>query len=633
MRRWLLVLGIVAVGGGLLTMIDPGTIQIGIAEGILLGTAALALLAVAHAIKTASDADRLEHAIPAVEAPDQVAAPGDDVDARLARALPPRKYIRDRRVLRRQAHTLATHALVTFGGYGPEEATELLDTGEWTEDIQAAVFLGAPHDERGLAERARERLRSDHRFERHFRHTIDAIAEYVPGEYAPPQDVGGGWFRPTLGAPGRGVSDRPAGTPVTGHWRGISVLALAGIGVGLATEISVVLLIGAVGIGYVAYARLGGPPEPDLAVERVLTPTDPRPDETLEVELTITNTGDRLLPDLRIIDGVPAALRVTGGHARTSVALRAGESVTISYELTARAGRHRWEPVVVIARSLNGSYEHTMTLSEASTVTSVPLPQPIQGSIPLRATGQIAVGELRTDRAGEGVEFQSVRDYRAGDRRTRIDWRRYARTNDLTTVEFREEHATTVLVAVDARASAYLAPDAETPHAVQRAVGAADRLISTLLGAGHRVGVTTLAPDPLWLPPSAERAMKHRAREELASHPSVSQTPPEEDFRPFSWVEWFRSQMLGEAQVVLISPLCDEVIVEAIVRIEARGYPVTVISPDPTATDTSGRRLVALERRVRLGRLRQRGVTVVDWPADESIDASLIRLSGGEWSS
>ncbi len=631
MRRWLLALGVLATFGGVLAIAIPGVVQIGPAEGVVIGAWVVALAAVAHVLKTSAEHDRLERSIPDVELPDAVAVPGDDVDARIARALPPHRYIRDRRILRRRVHDLAFHTLTTFARRPQDTVSQQLEEGTWTEDPDAKAFLGGPFEQRGVLHRVRERFSAEDRLIRQLRASLDAIAVHVPGAYEAVDTTPEPGVLRRLRAPLAGIANRPDDVQATGHWRGVSALAFAGIGVGLATDIPVLLLVGAVGIGYAAYARLGNPPAPDLDIERTLSMTEAEPGDAVDVHLRIANRGERLLPDVRIADGVPPALQVGDGCARESVALRAGEAVTLSYTVTARPGRHAWEPVTIVARSLNGTWEHAEAVSTQTELTCVPLPQPIRGSIPLRPTGQSAVGELPADRAGEGVEFQSVRGYRPGDRRTRIDWRRYARTHELTTVEFRETNATTVIIAIDARNTAYLAPNTETPHAVQRSVAAADRLVVTLLGAGHRVGLASVGPDPLWLAPSAERAMKHTARAMLATHPAVGQTPPTEEFRPFSWVEWFRARLRGEAQVILLSPLCDELIVESIVRIEARGYPVTIVSPDSTTTDTMGRRLVAMERRVRLARLRQRGLTVVDWAPEEPIDATLVRIDK-EWS-
>ena len=85
------------------------------------------------------------------------------------------------------------------------------------------------------------------------------------------------------------------------------------------TEQPGVLLAGAIGVGYAAYAYSGA---------------------VIEVTITVTNEGEQLLPDLRLVEGVSAALEVTGGTPRAGTPLRPGEEVSFSYVVRARRGAH-----------------------------------------------------------------------------------------------------------------------------------------------------------------------------------------------------------------------------------------------------------------------------------------------------
>lgn len=628
MRRWLVVVGLLAVTAGVVSITVPGVVYIGAADGVLVGAAVIALVAGAHALKTAASGERMEVSTADVEVPDAVDVPGDDVDRTIDLATPPASYYTDRRSLRLRASDLVEAVLIECDGRHPDDASQAIADRTWTTDTHAASYVVGRPPGGHLLQRLRRRFATEHSVEQGLRRSLDATAEYIPGASEPsPPDDERGWLA-GLATPMRGVSPRPRGSSQTGHWRGISAVALVGIGLGAVLELPSLLLAGSVGIGYVAYARFGSAPDPRLRVERELSPTEPEPGEPVSVVLRVTNGGDRLLPDLRIVDGVPTTLRVVAGHARRGVALRPGESTTLRYAIEARPGRHDWESISIVARSLNGSYEVAGEESTETALTCIRPPNPVRATVPLRASGSTTVGEVPTDRTGEGVAFQSVRGYRRGDRQARIDWRRYARSRELTTIEYREERATTVVVTVDARQAAYLAPDPDSPGAVERSIVAADRLVPTLLGAGHRVGITSMAPDPLWLAPSAERATAHRVREILATHPSVGPTSPSANFVVYGWMKWLRTLLPGDSQLILISPLCDDLVVHLIIRFEAHGHPVTVLSPDPTVSNTLGRRLASVERQVRLARLRGRGITVVDWPADELLDESLLRMAG-----
>jgi uncharacterized protein (DUF58 family) len=58
---------------------------------------------------------------------------------------------------------------------------------------------------------------------------------------------------------------------------------------------------------------------------------------------------------------------------------------------------------------------------------------------------------------------------------------------------------------------------------------------------------------------------------------------------------------------------------------------VTVVSPDATGGPSTGQRLAAVERAVRLSRLRRSGVRVVDWDTDRPLRAA-IETAEGRWS-
>jgi uncharacterized protein (DUF58 family) len=79
--------------------------------------------------------------------------------------------------------------------------------------------------------------------------------------------------------------------------------------------------------------------------------------------------------------------------------------------------------------------------------------------------------------------------------------------------------------------------------------------------------------------------------------------------------------------VVLCSPLVDDGAAAFAREMAALGPVVHVLSPDPTAAATTGRRFARLERAARLDRLRRAGVGVADWPRGEPLGTILTRLA------
>lgn len=631
MRRWLLLIGTVFIVIGFYEMVNPGLIGVPAADTILILAGLSAAIAGAVRARAAVKIERIEHPTENVERASPVPVPGDDVDEHLHWALPPHQYVRDRRLLRRRVYDLAIGAMTTFQGMTEDEAQETLREGTWTDDPDAAAFLGVIAPELTTRERLRRYISDHHWLERRVHRSLSELSVLVPWETPPvPEPASSSGFR--FSDVTAGVRERMGNETRTRHWRGISAIPLVGIGLGIMLEFGSLVLAGAIGIGYLAYARTGSAPAPTVEIDRRLSTDEPEPGEPVTVTLTVQNTGDGWLPDLRVIDTVPDALDVIEGRPRRSVTIRPDGEAELRYRVRARSGTHEWETVTLISRSLNGSFERVETIEVSNEIVSVPFPEPVRARVPLKRTGSIAAGQLPTDRPGEGVAFETIREYRAGDRRTRIDWRRYARTDELSTVEFREERATSVVIVIDARQESFVAPAQDRPHSVQRAVGAADRLALTLHRDGHRVGVASMATDPLWVRPSAARTIAMEIRDQLATHPSLAAVPPEDDqFRLFQWISWLDARMPDEAQILLLSPLVDDLLIHGVVRLQARGYPVTILSPDATSTETMGRYLATLERRLRMTKLQRRGVRTVDWPADQPIDTALAALANG-WS-
>jgi uncharacterized repeat protein (TIGR01451 family) len=437
----------------------------------------------------------------------------------------------------------------------------------------------------------------------------------------------------------------------TGHWRGVDAVVFLGVGLGVLSGRPAAFLAGAIGVGYVAYARSGAfsPSEVSLAVDRTVETGRPDPGEAVTVTLSLTNEGDRPLVDLRVVDGVPEGLAVTDGSPRLGTALGPGETVDLTYDLTARRGVHEFGPCVVLARDLAGATEEkrlypgggsrdndaedgpddggdgdeTRTMT---TLTCVPPLRVLSEPVPLRDRATRYVGRVETDTGGEGLEFHATREYRRGDSLRRIDWNRKARTGDLTTVEFREERTATVLLLVDTRTTAYVSPEPTAPHAVDRSVAAVRGLFASLTAAGDQVGVAALGSDRCVLAPGAGADHRVRARELLGTHPAFSPVPPDaETGTGTTRTADLRRRLPADTQVFFLTPLCEDDAPRVAHRLDEHGFPVTVLSPDPTADRTAGHRLARVARRLRVSRLRARGVPVVDWAADEPVAAALAR--------
>jgi len=398
----------------------------------------------------------------------------------------------------------------------------------------------------------------------------------------------------------------------TDRWLGIAGAALALVGLGVLVRQSSLVLAGAVGVGYAVYARAGDAPTPALAVTRSVSDETPAPGGEVRVTVRAENVGEAALPDLRLVDGVPPGLAVVDGPARVATGLRPGSAVAFEYTVRAARGDHEWEPLTAITRDAAGARERTTALDARTTLACTP-ELSAGGDLPLRGLTTVHHGRVPTDVGGSGVEFHATREYRRGDPLKRVDWNRRARTGELSTVELREERSATVVLLVDAREPAYVAPDPDAETAVEVSVAAAGQAFSALLDGGDRVGIAALSPLDCWLPPGSGTVHAARGRETLATDPALAPTPSGEPFYRSLWLRRFRRRLPADAQVLFFTPLADDTAASLARRIDAHGHLVTVLSPDPTATGTAGERLTALERRQRLRTLRSVGIRALEW--------------------
>ncbi|WP_136715139.1 DUF58 domain-containing protein [Halorientalis salina] len=410
----------------------------------------------------------------------------------------------------------------------------------------------------------------------------------------------------------------------THHWRGVVAVALLAGAFGVLLKRPYVLLAACLGVGYAIYPRLLEPPAVELALDRRVSETNPSPGDEVSVEVAVTNEGEETLRDLRLVDGVPAMLAVSEGSARHAAVLRPGQTTTFAYAVTAEHGSHQFRAATAIARDVSGRTEVETTLESdtADIECRREIPDP-----PVAETSDPFPGQILTSGEGEGIEFARTREYRSGDSPNRIDWKQYARTGTLATVEYRQERTVSVVVCIDARPSAYRGIEGG-PHAVSHGVAAAQELLEAVWEVDERAGLAAIGRDFCWVPPDRGTDHERRVREVLLTHPTLSPQPPENpesDYdRAAAQVRELRTGLDRETQLVIVSPLADEFVVESALELADAGRPVTVVSPDVSTTESPGSRIAAVERRNRLYALRRGGVSVVDWDTQDSLARALL---------
>ena len=466
------------------------------------------------------------------------------------------------------------------------------------------------------------------------------------------------------------MSERGQTTTYTARFAGFVALLGVLVGVGLVTFNPVAFAAATLPLAVLLAGLVGQPGAPgdSLDVSREVTPAQPRPAEQVTVTVTVENTGESTLADLRLVDSVPDALGVVTGQPRASGPLEPGETVTVEYGVLARRGRYTFDPPVARSRTVLGSMwvEESLSTAGDSTLRCAVTAD----DIPIEAEGSQFVGDLLSATGGEGVEFYATREYRRGDPPSRVHWRELAKRGELSTVTYRERRSAEITLVTDARASARVSAGPGEPAGALLAAYATYQLLAPLVGRGHRVGVAALGMEPTAGRGFPVRRIDHgrgdkqvqRALDLLGGVDSqvqavvpsevVRRIGTERDDEPYLTagspaaslldrqgpvsVGEFSDHLAGwtgsTTQFVCVTPLLDAPVHGLCRRLE-REHPPVVISPDVTvpiadrgderrpdnslmghtARNSVPARTLRLQRATRIDWLRQHGATVVDW--------------------
>ncbi|MFC7237491.1 DUF58 domain-containing protein [Saliphagus sp. GCM10025317] len=417
------------------------------------------------------------------------------------------------------------------------------------------------------------------------------------------------------------------------RWQGAVVVALAICLLAVVLGAPALFVVAVVPLGYVLVGVSSGAPSTDLAVERTLDDDRPRPGQPVSVTLSVTNEGDRVLPDVRVVDAVPEDVPVVAGSSAFATAIRPGETVSHEYEVLPPRGQYAFGTPRVRVRNLAASALETLE-PDAGGDGSLTC-ETLLDSFAVRDRTIRFVGRTPTDEGGSGIEFYAAREYRHGDPINRIDWHRLARTGDLATIEHREERAVTMVFLVDDRAGVHRESRSGGPDSHDLTLYAASRGVLASLEDGNRTGFATLEDD-VWIDPGGGDDVRQRVDDAVGESAGDSAlTGLAADGGTLATD--LDTRLPRNAQVVLCSPLTDDAAIGLVEQLRLRGRTVTVVSPDMTTSVSGGdlspgTAIAGIERRNRIDALRGLGSVVVDWDLADPLSVELaraIRAMGG----
>ena len=375
---------------------------------------------------------------------------------------------------------------------------------------------------------------------------------------------------------------------------------------------------------------------PRIEIERWL-PVRAALGRASDLEVRLHNSG-RLPVLAEVFEEIPADLCAAEPHW-PRVVLPAGETLTLRYSVTPQIRGDRplgavlaleRSPLGLLRRSAVGPSDQVLRVYPDATRFLRP-----EALDPKRVLAAIGVKPAR--RRGEGMEFESLRDFVAGDDPRCLDWAASARRGRSVVRLYQHERNHSVVIALDA--SRLMAGRIGERTKLDYAVDASLALSYAAISAGDRVGMTVFDAEVRgFIPPRRGRADLGQFVEMLRP---VQPRLVEADFQALA-----RTLAMRQRQRSLLVILTDFVEADAapfaaplavlgkhhrvlLVAVRDRVFCEVDAAAGGEGEDALGlyRRIVLddllREREVALGRLRRRGLQTLDLPP-EAITAAVL---------
>ena len=403
---------------------------------------------------------------------------------------------------------------------------------------------------------------------------------------------------------------------------GYTALGALGLLVGLAASEPAAVAFGAAFLLPVVYGLAASRPSlPDsditLSHERVLE------GDAVEVrlELAARSAVDWLELEFR----VPARARLLEGEQLQVLGLGKGEVRTLRY----RVQYPRWGVYPVDSLRLQGARRlFTVTSSAerdpARLVRVYPQLARLRRLVKPLAT-RPASGSRPAATSGEGIEFAELREFRAGERVRRVNWRASARRGQLLVSDRLPERSSDVVLFLDSLTEAAT----EEESTLDLAVRAVATLAGEYLRQRDRVGLLSFGGELEWVRPSAGARQHYRIIDAVLSSESA---------RLFRWRDPSlipRRVLPPQSLIVALTPLLDWRVNRALLNLRARGYDLALIEVDPLRFAEQQRasygeqawRVWLLERELIRNQFLRTGVPVTRWNGDRPLAATVEELA------
>jgi len=257
-------------------------------------------------------------------------------------------------------------------------------------------------------------------------------------------------------------------------------------------------------------------------------------------------------------------------------------------------------------------------LMELPRVECAPQPGRLAGAI-LLSRLQSRLGEHPSRTAGEGAEFDGVRQFVPGDRQRRINWPATTRQGTLYLTTFAAERTQNVVIIADTSFDVGERGMTTLDLVLRGSAG----VMARYAAARDRVGLINFGSRLGWIPPGQGQRHLGRMMDLLLMGPAGAERRDAIGRLP-------KAALPPGALIVAFSPLLDPQLVEAIRDLRERGFSVLVVDVlssaprhDASMLSNLTGRLWQLEQQAMRFSLTQIGVPVVRWAGTVDLDEPL----------
>ena len=366
---------------------------------------------------------------------------------------------------------------------------------------------------------------------------------------------------------------------------------------------------------------------PRIEAQRRVDRTRIPEEETIEVSVSMASRG-KSHPMILAHDVIPTGTTAISGDTHYQGSLESGQlQERIRYVLEGVRGVYHFSPIQALICSRFGLAVREASIEAPIELRFLPSREKL-GPIQIRPRRTRAfAGPIRSNLPGAGVDFYGCRTFAQGDDIRRINWRAYARTNELVICDYEQERITDVSLILDARVSAHAFVG--TKHTFEFATQATASLAASFCDQGNTVGLLVYGDVLNWVFPGVGRSQTDRILDALSQAQLANKLPFEELrqiparlFPPYS-------------QLVLVSCNLDESDIETLALLKSKGYSILFVSINTLPLERAGLpqteetelavRIANLRRTLYLGSLARYGVQVVDWDPSSSLGEALER--------